>query len=157
MNVFFPRLAAVVLFAAVLHLTTGCAGNARTAAPDGTIADAGVAADGTPHTRVVHVLVDGRDKGMLPATIRVRRGLGARMVSLWQAGKEIRTYELQTVQTSDGLSLAYSFFGEQTPTSTVYDVMSLPTAGENNFIIPFSPYRLTIEDRVFQLTLIIEE
>ena len=140
----------------VLVFSAGCASSKKTGETS-TVPAPAATQDGRVYTNQVYVLVDGKEKGTVPSTVLVRRGMGARMVSLWQAGEEIRTYELQTVTTSDALSMTYSFFGEDTPTSTVYDVSTLPTAGKNNYVVPYSPYRITIEDRQYSLTLVVEE
>lgn len=141
----------------VLIFAGGCA--TGRGASDGVVPDSSIAAAGSPmvYSRAVHVLVDGRDRGMVPRTVQVRRSFGTRMVSLWQAGKEIRTYELMSSPTGEGRQLEYSFFGSQDPTSTVYDVSNLPTDGENEYIVPFSPGRITVEDREYGLMLIVEE
>ncbi len=150
------RFVANVLPLLVLVTLAGCA--AGRGVNEGTGAAAvGAEQDGAVHSNQVYVLVDGRERGALPTTVRVRRGMGARVVSLWRAGEEFRTYELQTVHTADGLSMTYSFFGESDAASTVYDVSTLPTDGDDTFIVPYSPQRLTIEDREYGLTLIVEE
>lgn len=146
------RLFPLVLLLALVGVA-GCASSKKADAPE-----AGVTQRPELYGRQVYVLVDGKQRGSVPGTVRVRRGMGARMVSLWQAGAEIRTYELQTVATADGSQLSNSFFGEEDATSTVYDVAHLPTArGENNFIVPYSRHRITVEDRTYGLTIIVDE
>ena len=105
----------------------------------------------------VHVLIDGQDKGVLPATVRVRRSFGTRMVSLYQGGKEIRTFELTKNYTVEDIQLAYSFFGRPQTGEMVYDVSVLPKDSENEYFIPFSRYPIRIEDREYDLVLLVTE
>jgi hypothetical protein len=138
---------------AVLVLCAGCASSKKTEQPPPATASAG----GEIHTKAVYVLVDGRQKATIPATVRVKRGMGARIVSLYQSGKEIRKYELETIRTSGSMQLEYSFFGEEDANTAVFDAATLPKAGKDNFIVPYSPYRITVEDHQYQFTLIVEE
>jgi hypothetical protein len=109
------------------------------------------------YTNAIYVLVDGQDRGQVPMTLRLRRGFGTRLVSLWQRGKEIRKYELETVHTAAGTALQQGFWSTQTNGVTTYDVRNLPSKNENYFYIPYSMSRLLIEDHTFGLTMIVEE
>lgn len=140
-------------------LIAGCTSSRSSAVPGAVLPDSLRAQGDTVHTRAVHVLVDGKDQGMLPATLRVRRSFGARVVSLWQAGKEIRHYELQTYYTADGMATEQGFWANDVGGERTYDVRTLPTKkrDDNYFFIPYSPRPITVEDNVYQLILIVED
>ena len=109
------------------------------------------------HTRAVHVLVDGKDLGVIPMTVRVRRGFGTRQVSLWQAGEEIRTYEFEIVHTSSGMQLQQGFWSNSSPDGETYDVRNLPTSNDSTFLVPYSNHPIKIEDQTFGVTLLVSE
>ena len=109
------------------------------------------------YTLAVHVLVDGRDKGTVPTTIRVRRSFGTREVSLWQAGKEIRTYHLEFSATTEGTQTLQGFWSTRTTDGDANDVESLPKEGDDTYLIPYTPNRIRVEDRAFGLTMLISE
>ncbi len=108
------------------------------------------------YTNAIHVLVDGRDVGTIPRTVRVRRSFGTRMVSLWQAGKEIRKYEIPISPTSEGDQTRMGFWGTQSLDGESYDVQNLPHEGET-YQVPFSSQPMKIEDRQYGVTLLIRE
>lgn len=144
-----PILATVLLLSACSAIETGMKKSET--------ADAERRDSTGAYTSAVYVLVDGEDKGQVPMTLRVRRGFGTRLVSLWHKGKEIRKYELETVQTADGIALQQGFWSTDTNGTTTYDVRNLPTKNDNYFYIPFSVSRLLIEDHSFGLTMIVDE
>jgi hypothetical protein len=139
----------------VVLVLGGCRSSSRTVDDD----DLGAAtADTTElYTMAVHVLVDGRDKGTVPTTIRVRRSFGTQEVTLWQAGKEIRTYEIEISNTTEGTQTLQGFWSTRTMEGDSYDVESLPKDGEDTYRIPYTPNRITVEDRAFGLTMLISE
>lgn len=109
------------------------------------------------YTQAVYVLVDGDDIGMAPMTVRVRRSFGTREVTLWQAGDEIRTYEIEMVHTSEGLQTQQGFWSTPSTDGATYDVRNLPTAGETTFLVPYSDYPIKIEDQAYGITLLVTE
>ena len=134
----------------------GCRSSSRTV--DEGEDRAGAIVDTTKlYTLAVHVLVDGRDRGTVPATIRVRRSFGTRQVSLWQAGKEIRTYEIEITTTTEGTQTLQGFWSTRSMEGETYDVETLPKEGDDTYLIPYTPNRITIEDRAFGLTMLISE
>lgn len=115
--------------------------------------------DGAPHvySQAVYVLVDGNDVGMAPMTVRVRRNFGTREVTLWQAGDEIRTYEIEMVHTSHGLQTQQGFWSTPSSDGATYDVRNLPTVGETTFLVPYSDYPIKVEDQAYGVTLLVTE
>lgn len=109
------------------------------------------------YTKAVHVLVDGRDMGIIPMTVRIRRSFGTREVTLWQAGKEIRTYELELNLSSEGSQLLQGFYSSRSMDGDAYDVESLPKAGDDVYVIPYAQRPLKIEDRQYGVTLLVAE
>ncbi|MEX0820936.1 MAG: hypothetical protein WD021_02220 [Rhodothermales bacterium] len=108
------------------------------------------------YTNQVHVLVDGRDVGTVPRTVRVRRSFGTRAVSLYQAGEEIRVYELPIQPTSSGQQTRMGFWGTRSPEGETYDVRNLPHEDEV-YEVPFSAQPMKIEDHEYGVTLLIRE
>ncbi len=108
------------------------------------------------YTNAVHVLVDGRDVGPIPQTIRVRRSFGTREISLWKAGEEIRTYEIPISPTSEGDQTRMGFFGSSSADGESYDVRTLPNKDET-YQVPYSDGPMKIEDRQYGVTLLIRE
>lgn len=109
------------------------------------------------YTQAVHVLVDGNDVGTAPMTVRVRRSFGTREVTLWQAGDEIRTYEIEMVHTSDGIQTQQGFWSTPSSDGASYDVRNLPTSGESTFLVPYSAYPIKVEDQAYGVTLLVTE
>lgn len=108
------------------------------------------------YSNQIHVLVDGRDVGTAPRTVRVRRSFGTRSVSLYQAGEEIRVYEMPLQPTSSSTHTRMGFSGRRTPEGETYDVRTLPHE-EEVYEVPFSTNPMKIEDHEFGVTLLIRE
>lgn len=115
--------------------------------------------DGAPvdtlYTRAIHVLVDGTDHGTIPQTLRIRRDFGTAKVSLWQAGKEIRIYEIEISNTSAGDQLMQGFWASPSIDGASYDVKMLPKDGEKIYLIPYSDRPMRIEDNEYGVTLLV--
>lgn len=115
--------------------------------------------DGAPvdtlYTKAIHVLVDGADQGTIPQTLRIRRGFGTAKVSLWQAGKEIRIYEIEISNTSAGEQLMQGFWSSPSVDGDTYDVQTLPKGGEKIYRIPYSDRPMRIEDNQYGVTLLV--
>lgn len=153
MHVF--RLVPVLLVASALLI--GCR-SASGVQENGDVAEAAGNEEGPPvYTQAIHVLVDGNDVGMTPMTVRVRRSFGTREVSLWQAGDEIRTYEIEMVHTSDGIQTQQGFWSTPSIDGATYDVRNLPTVGETTFLVPYSQSPIKIEDQAYGVTLLVSE
>jgi hypothetical protein len=145
-QIFFFLTAVLVLFSAC-RSSSGVVGDAD-GSPD---------ADSTRvYTNAVHVLVDGRDVGEIPRTVRVRRSFGTRAVSLWQAGEVIRKYEIPIYPTSEGEQTRMGFWGTRSIDGETYDVRNLPNEDET-YQVPFSNGPMKIEDREYGVTLLIRE
>lgn len=109
------------------------------------------------HTQAIHVLVDGKDRGTIPQTLRIRRSFGTHEVSLWQAGQEIRIYELEISSTTAGQQTLQGFWSTPSSEGASFDISTLPKEGEITYRIPFSPYPLRIEDNEYGVTLLVSE
>lgn len=145
------RLSYVVpVFFAILVILGGCRSTspATEASADGAPAD-------TLYTRAVHVLVDGKDRGVVPQTLRIRRSFGTEKVSLWQAGDEIRVYEIELSNTSAGEQLMQGFWSSPSSDGASYDVQTLPKGNDITYRIPYSDYPLRIEDNEYGVTLLV--
>lgn len=114
--------------------------------------------DGDPmmYTNAVYVLVDGRNVGTIPQTVRVRRSFGTRVISLWKAGEEFRKYEIPIYPTSEGEQTRMGFFGTRSVDGETYDVSNLPNKDET-YQVPYSTGPMRIEDREYDVTLLIRE
>lgn len=145
---------ALLTFGAFLVLT-GCRSSSEIA-EGGESSDA--ASDSTMvYTRAIHVLVDGNDVGVIPRTVRVRRSFGTQEVSLWQAGEEIRTYEIEMVYTADGIQTQQGFWSTSSAQGETYDVRNLPTSDDSTFQVPFSEYPIRVEDQTYGVTLLVSD
>ncbi len=113
-------------------------------------------ADSLLYGKAVYVLIDGRDAGPVPRTIRVYRSYGTREVSLFQQGKEIRKYEIGISATGVGEQARMGFWSSRSADGETYDVRTLPHKDEV-YLIPFSESPMRIEDRQYGLTMLIRE
>lgn len=145
------------LAATLLLLATGCA---TTAPPGGDAPDADTteASDATTAfaPRAARVFVDGRDRGLTPRTVRVRRSFGASEVALVAGGAIERTYVLQRTASADSRSLDYSFWDGANDSNT-FDAATLPHTKSGALVVPYSPYAITIHDRQYNLVLLVTE
>lgn len=107
------------------------------------------------HTRAIHVLVDGDDQGTIPRTLRIRRSFGTQQVSLWQAGEEIRIYEIEITSSVDSEQMMQGFWATPSTDGASYEVKTLPKRGENTYTIPYSPGPIRIDDNEYGLTLLV--
>lgn len=122
------------------------------------IADEAVGEDTTRvYTQAVHVLVDGDDVGTIPRTIRVRRGMGNRKVSLWQAGEEFRVYEIEFAGSVAGEQTLQGFWSNSSMEGESFDVRTLPNNGEGTFYVPYAQYPIKVEDHTYGVTLLVED
>lgn len=143
----FPTLA--------ILLVVGCQ-STRSVSGEADAADPDVDTTAQVYTNAIHVLVDGNDVGTLPRTIRVRRSFGTREISLWQAGEEIRKYEITITSTVEGDQTRMGFWGTETSDGETYDARTLPNEDEI-YQIPYSNGPMKIEDHTYGLTLLIRE
>lgn len=121
-------------------------------------ADESVMADtSVAYTNAIHVLVDGKDRGVIPQTLRIRRSFGTQQISLWQHGKEIRIYELEISNTTAGDQMLQGFWSTPSAEGESYDVQNLPKSGELVYRIPYAPYPLRIDDNEYDVTLLVSE
>ena len=86
----------VVTLTVLVPLVAGCSASKDVAQGDEAVADS------LRYGKAVYVLIDGRDAGTVPKTIRLYRSYGTREVSLFQRGKEIRKYEIGIAATAAG-------------------------------------------------------
>ncbi len=116
--------------------------------------------DATPDSllygKSVYVLVDGKDAGPVPRTLRLYRSYGTREVTLFQQGKEIRKYEIGISATSEGDQARMGFWSSRSADGETYDARTLPRKDEV-YQIPFSEYPMRIEDHEYGLTMLIRE
>lgn len=141
-------LALFVLLLASCRSTSDITGEAATVGPE---RDSSVV-----YTNAIHVLVDGRDVGTIPQTVRVRRSFGTRVISLWRAGEEIRKYEIPIFPTSETEQTRMGFWSTRSVDGESYDVRNLPNKNET-YQVPFSNGPMRIEDREYGVTLLIRE
>ena len=142
------------IFLGAAFLISGCSLSSSAGKDDGKVARQD---SSKLYTKAVHVLVDGRDQGIIPMTVRVRRSFGTREITLWQAGKEIRTYEIELDLSSGSSQLLQGFYSSRSMDGDAYDAESLPKAGDDTYIIPYSQRPLKIEDRQYGVTLLVGE
>lgn len=109
------------------------------------------------HTMAIHVLVDGDDQGTIPRTLRIRRSFGTQQVSLWQAGEEIRIYEIEIVSSVAGDQLMQGFWSTPSSDGAAYEVKTLPKRGEYTYQIPYSRQPMRIDDNEYGLTLLVSD
>ncbi len=107
------------------------------------------------HTRAIHVLVDGDDQGTIPRTLRIRRSFGTQQVSLWQAGKEIRIYEIEISATGDSQQVLQGFWATPSSDGASYEVKTLPKGDEITYRIPYTSHPLRIDDSEYGVTLLV--
>lgn len=148
----FPILPFLLAFFVAL---VGCT-STSTPAADATGEDAPVDTNDV-HTKAIHVLVDGDDQGTIPRTLRIRRGFGTQQVSLWQAGEEIRIYELELANSAASDQLMQGFWSTPSADGAAYEVKTLPKRGENTYQIPYSSHPMRIDDNEYGLTLLVSE
>src|SRR5690606_37210141 len=130
---------------------TGCYSSSK-------IEDESIPGDSTrAYTRAVHVLVDGDDVGTVPRTVRLRRQLGNRKVSLWQAGEEFRIDELGCGGSVAGAQSIPSVWSCRAPDGARSDARTPAIRGEGAFSVPYSPYPIGVEDQVCGLALLVED
>ena len=147
----FAYLCAGMLCA--LATLAGCTTAGRSSRTDAPADSSEAAVSSRRHP--VYVYVDGRERGLVPATIRLRRGMGDSEVTLVQEGRTIRAFLLERATSANATALTYSFFGENDPEGTRYDASLLPRAGAQ-YVIPYFHRPVLIEDRQYALTLIVE-
>lgn len=124
----------------------------------GEVEEEGVVADtNRVYTRAVHVLVDGDDVGTIPRTVRVRRGMGTRKVSLWQAGEEFRIYEIEFASSVAGDQTLQGFWSSNSMEGEAFDVRTLPNDGEDTFFVPYARHPIKVEDHQYGVTLLVED
>jgi hypothetical protein len=107
-----------------------------------------------------HVFVEGRDKGMTPATITVRRDLGDQEVALRlrnPQGKlyDVRRYEIELVHSSNRGMLDYRATPNDTDNIKGINTEDLPRRNSGAYVVPYYNYPIRIEDREYNLTLIV--
>ena len=131
-------------------LVAGCSASKDVAEGDEVVPDS------LHYGKAVYVLVDGRDAGTVPKTIRLYRSYGTREVSLFQRGKEIRKYEIGIAATSAGEQARMGFWSNRSADGETYDVRTLPNKDEV-YVIPFSEAPMRIEDHQYGLTMLIRQ
>ena len=106
----------------------------------------------------VYVYVDDDQKGVTPATIRIRRSFGAYEVTLRSATEVLRTFEIEQVSTADKTALDYSFWGDDSGATRTFDALNLKSKKDDDkYIIPYYSYPIRIEDRDYNLTLLVQD
>ena len=140
----------VVTLTVLVPLVAGCSASKDMARGDEAVADSLL------YGKAVYILIDGRDAGPVPKTIRVYRSYGTREVSLFQQGKEIRKYEIGISATGAGEQARMGFWSGRSADGETYDVRTLPHEDEV-YLIPFSEGPMRIEDHQYGLTMLIRE
>lgn len=110
--------------------------------------------------RPAYIFVEGRDKGMTPATITVRRDLGDQDVALRlrnPQGKlyDVRRYEIEIVNSSNRGMLDYRATPNDTNNIKGINTEDLPRRNNGTYVVPYYNYPVRIEDREYNLTLIV--
>ncbi|MXW64147.1 MAG: hypothetical protein F4Y00_01080 [Bacteroidetes bacterium SB0662_bin_6] len=140
----------VVTLTVLVPLVAGCSASKDVAQGDEAVADS------LRYGKAVYVLIDGRDAGTVPKTIRLYRSYGTREVSLFQRGKEIRKYEIGIAATAAGEQARMGFWSNRSAEGETYDVRTLPNKDEV-YLIPFSEAPMRIEDHQYGLTMLIRQ
>ena len=146
-------------FTGLLLLATGCASTSSTEpGASGTADGEETSSRRTSALQVKNatVFIDGDQKGVTPATLQVRRGFGEMQVSLRIAGNVVRTFEVEPVYTSNSGSMRYGYWANQFGSTTSFDVQTLPKMDDDVYAIPYFDRPITIEDREYALTLIVQ-
>lgn len=143
------RILPALLISGIVLL--GCKSTSKVQGEEAVVADSN-----RVYTNAVHVLVDGDDMGTIPRTVRVRRGMGTRRVSLWQAGEEIRIYEIEFASSVAGEQTLQGFWSTSSVEGETYDVRTLPNNGEGTFFIPYTEYPIKVEDHTYGITLLVQ-
>ena len=147
----------ILLFSLWLSAAVLVVGCSSTSSQVDSTGERGPADTSVVYTQAIHVLVDGQDRGMIPQTVRIRRSFGTQEVSLWQAGKEIRIYELEIATTTEGRHTLQGFWSTPSADGASFDVSTLPKRGENTYQIPYAAYPLRIEDNQYGVTLLVSD
>lgn len=104
------------------------------------------------------VYVNGRDRGAVPGTVRVRRSFNEDTVVLRKGRTVLRRYELERVYTSNASELVYGFSGSNSAEGTTFDLTSLKVSKDSTtYIIPHLSKQFVVEDRQYGLTLVIAD
>lgn len=140
----------VVPLIVLVALVAGCSTSKDVVEGDDAVADS------LRYGKAVYVLVDGRDAGAVPRTLRLYRSYGTREVSLFQRGKEIRKYEIGIAATSAGEQTRMGFWSSGSADGETYDVRTLPNKDEV-YLIPFSEAPMRVEDHQYGLTMLIRQ
>ena len=139
-------LALVLLLPAAGCTTTAPEAEARTAAPR--------------EIKSAFLYVDGRQRGVTPAEVRVRRNLGRNEVTL-RVGPKLRTvrrYEFEYTPGSGRVMLDYTFGqASEGGIQRIY-ASDLPSRKKGRIVtIPYYDRPILIVDREYQLSLYVED
>lgn len=102
------------------------------------------------------IYIDGREKGVTPTTIQVRRGFGETTVALVAREETQRVYEVERVYTSSRSELDYTF-GTSSIEGGVrtIDAEDLERDKKGRYLVPYYETPIAIEDRYFSLTILV--
>lgn len=106
-------------------------------------------------TRNAFIFVDGKQRGVTPATVRIRRSFGTSQVSL-RAGPEftiLRAFEIEWTVTGSRTMTEFTFGNED----RVYDLTDLSKTKDGTYVIPYFAHPVLVEDREFNFFIIVEE
>ncbi len=161
-----PSMKAVLAPLLLLSLLVfaGCAattpGDAATDLTDSTVTVKG--ASGVRwQVRPAYVFVDGRRKGITPATYRIRRSFGTTEIKLFTSLRKgsvpARTFEVELAPTESRTRQDFSFNLSNAEGLPTLDVATLSRRKDGTVVIPYYRSPLQIKDRDFGLTLIVQE
>ncbi|ARA93222.1 MAG: hypothetical protein D6685_00205 [Bacteroidetes bacterium] len=138
------------MMAAVLLAAAGC--TPRVKLPENPLPDTPTVPPGTS----AWIYVDGREKGVTPNTIQVRRGFGETTVALVAWDETQRVYEIERYYTSNRSELDYSF-GTTSIDGRVLTIDSetLERDKKGRYLVPYYASPIAIEDRHFNLTILV--
>lgn len=141
----------LLALATVLLLVAGCA-----SIPSRTSAEEDV-----PDSTRASIYVDGDERGVTPATLRIRRhfdgtrSFGATIITLRQGQDVVRTFEVEHLYNPNSAELHYRA-GEPRLSLRTYRVDELPTQ-DSIYVIPYFSRSIVVEDPRYRLELIVED
>ena len=138
----------------VIGLIAGCAG-----APMGQPAFVALDRDSTlADVQSAQVFVDGRERGLTPGTLYVRRGFGEENVTLRRNGEVVRSFYVERVYTANSSDLSFSASQSGAGRVRHFDVYELNVTEAGSVIIPYlDGGPLEVTDRKYGLTLMVQE
>jgi hypothetical protein len=103
------------------------------------------------------ILVNGKDRGTTPQTVRISRGRHELDVVLRQGRRNVRAFKVEETYSPNAAEIDFSFLGREENGTLRLTVEELPTKDDFTYVIPFYQNPLTIEDNQYGLTLLVAD